>query len=74
MLAEFGHASADYADERFPVQTPSSLFDANRQMLNMFKNHSTKQQVWYSIYSLELPYYAHCHGFQNDWVSGAAAG
>jgi hypothetical protein len=44
MLAEFGHASADYADERVPIQTSKSLIGANTQMLNQFKNHSTKGQ------------------------------
>ena len=46
MLAEFGHASADYADERFPIQTRSSLSDANTLMLSLNKNYATKSQQY----------------------------
>jgi len=42
MLAEFGHANADYADERFPIQTRSSLSDANVMMLSLNKNYTTE--------------------------------
>jgi len=42
MLAELGHASADYADERFPIQTRSSLSDAYIVWLSLFKNYTTK--------------------------------
>jgi hypothetical protein len=42
MLAEFGHASANYADERFSIQTRSSLSYAYTPMLSLFKNYATK--------------------------------
>jgi hypothetical protein len=42
MLAELGHACADYADERFPIQTRSSLSDANTLLPSLNKNYATK--------------------------------
>jgi hypothetical protein len=54
MLAEFGHPNADYADERFPIQTRSSLSDAYivLQILNKnIQQRKTKQlqlaqEIW----------------------------
>jgi hypothetical protein len=42
MFTEFGHASADYADEWFSLQTRSSLSDANTMMLSQNKNYTSK--------------------------------
>jgi len=46
MLAEFGHACTDYTNERFPIQTRSSLSDANTLILNLNKNYATKNQQY----------------------------